>query len=209
MPWNIPEVSNHPLKQGSLELINDQYFLLFSDIRPTFLFWARGGPVALLRGANRPLLTRLIQEEVAMEYTQSFRPPPETRRLEIDYSSPRVIQCIGDLAQLANDDVIRSIGSGNTEKLSSFYQGSDSNVANSNHDTSCNTTEITENTMLQSIDEGIHEKNDTDCVQKNDTECIQKNDTDCIQKNDSDCIQKDYARLLDTIDEDESIQDEV
>ena len=144
-----------------------------------------------------------------MEYTQSFRPPPEIRKLEIDYCSPRVIQCIGDLAQLENDDVIRSIGSGNTEKLSSFYQESDSNAANSNHDTTSCITEITENTILQSIDEGIHE-NETDIIPKNDTDCIQKNDTDCIiQKNDSDCIQKDYATLLDTIDEDESIQDEV
>ena len=143
-----------------------------------------------------------------MEYTQSFRPPPEIRRLEIDYSSPRVIQCIGDLAQLENDDVIRSIGSGNTEKLSSFYQESDSNAANSNHDTTSCITEITENTMLQSIDEGIHE-NDTECIPKNDTDCIQKNDSDCVQKNDSDCIQKDYATLLDTINEDDSIQDEV
>ena len=138
-----------------------------------------------------------------MEYTQSFRPPPEIRRLEIDYSSPRVIQCLGDLAQLENDDVIRSIGSGNTEKLSSFYQESDSNTANSNQEnTSCNTTEITENTILQSMnDEGIH-NNDTECI-------LPKNDTDCIQKNDSDCIQKDYATLLDTINEDDSIQDEV
>ena len=114
------------------------------------------------------------------------------------------------MAQLENDDVIRSIGSGNTEKLSSFYQESDSNTANSNHDTSCNTTEITENTILQSIDEGIHENNDTECIlPKNDTDCIQKNDSDCVQKNDSDCIQKDYATLLDTINEDDSIQDEV
>ena len=42
-----------------------------------------------------------------------------------------------------------------------------------------------------------------------DADCTQKNDTDCIQKNDSDCIQKDYATLLDTINEDDSIQDEV
>ena len=31
-----------------------------SDPRPTFLFWAKGGPVALMRGVNRPLLTRLV-----------------------------------------------------------------------------------------------------------------------------------------------------
>ncbi len=39
--------------------------LLYSDPRPTFLIWARGGPVALMRGANRPLLTRLVEQEVS------------------------------------------------------------------------------------------------------------------------------------------------
>merc|ERR1712083_916250 len=90
------------------------------DIRPTFLFWARGGPVALLRGANRPLLTRLIQEEVALEWKKGFRP-----EIEIDLASEKVIQCGGDLALLEQDDVVRSIGCGKTDKLSSFYSDVD------------------------------------------------------------------------------------
>ena len=84
------------------------------------MFWARGGPVALLRGANRPLLTRLIIEEVTTEAKQSHRP-----FIEIDFTSPKVIQCAnGDLAQLEYDDVVRSIGCGNTDKLSSFFNSS-------------------------------------------------------------------------------------
>ena len=125
-------------------------FLFFcSDIRPTFLFWARGGPVALLRGANRPLLTRLIQEEVVLEYTEAFRPP-----LEIDFNSEKVIQCSGDLAQLENDDIIRSIGCGNTDKLSSFYHETDSNIADHNY---ANSTKNTEKT-LQNINEGTQDQ---------------------------------------------------
>ena len=91
----------------------------FSDIRPTFLFWARGGPVALLRGANRPLLTRLIEEEVKLEWENGFRP-----KVEIDFTSHKVIQCGGDLAMLEQDEIIRSIGLGKTDKLSSFGQES-------------------------------------------------------------------------------------
>ena len=62
---------------------------IFSDIRPTFLFWARGGPVALLRGANRPLLTRLISEEVHMEVHKEAR-----EHIDIDFYSEKVIQVI-------------------------------------------------------------------------------------------------------------------
>ena len=60
----------------------------YSDIRPTFLFWARGRPVALMRGANRPLLTKLIHQEVNMEINQ------ETRSIngEVDLYSDKVIQ---------------------------------------------------------------------------------------------------------------------
>ena len=72
--------------------------------------------MALLRGANRPVLTRLIQQEVSVESKQSYRP-----NVEIDFTSPKVIQCAGDLAQLENDEIVRSIGCGNTDKLSSFY----------------------------------------------------------------------------------------
>ena len=57
----------------------------FSDIRPTFLFWARRRPVALLRGANRPLLTRLITEEVAIEAECRDR-----RFIEINFDSDKV-----------------------------------------------------------------------------------------------------------------------
>ena len=100
-----------------------KYFYFFSDIRPTFLFWARGGPVALLRGANRPLLTRLIEEEVRLEWKNGFRPI-----VEIDFASKKVIQCGGDLALLEQDDVIRSIGLGKTDKLS--YFGQESTIVN-------------------------------------------------------------------------------
>ena len=88
----------------------------FRDIRPTFLFWARGGPVALLRGANRPLLTRLIQQEV--DYEAGHRP---RAYIDIDFDSDKVIQCGGDLALLENDDTVRSIGNGNTDRLSTFF----------------------------------------------------------------------------------------
>ena len=67
------------------------YFLLsqkHSDIRPTFLFWARGRPVALLRGANRPLLTKLIHQEVDMEIQQQAR----SLNIEVDFYSDKVIQ---------------------------------------------------------------------------------------------------------------------
>ena len=58
------------------------HIFISSDIRPNFLFWARGNPVALLRGLNRPLLTRLIQEELALECKNVDRP-----QIEIDMAS--------------------------------------------------------------------------------------------------------------------------
>ena len=61
---------------------------MFSDIRPTFLFWARGKPVALLRGANRPLLTKLIHQEVETEFREKIR----SASVEIDFYSDKVIQ---------------------------------------------------------------------------------------------------------------------
>jgi hypothetical protein len=51
-----------------------------------------------------------------VEFRQKFRPI-----LDIDYDSAKVIQCGGDLAQLENDDTVRSIGRGNTDKLSTFF----------------------------------------------------------------------------------------
>ena len=59
-----------------------------SDIRPTFLFWARGRPVALMRGANRPLLTKLIHQEVDLEIHQGLR----SLNVEVDFHSDKVIQ---------------------------------------------------------------------------------------------------------------------
>ena len=59
-----------------------------SDIRPTFLFWARGRPVALMRGANRPLLTKLIHQEVDLEIRQGLR----SLNVEVDFHSDKVIQ---------------------------------------------------------------------------------------------------------------------
>ena len=68
-----------------------------SDIRPNFLFWARGNPVALLRGLNRPLLTRLIQEELALECKKDDRP-----QIEIDMASVKAQYiCILDSKTLA------------------------------------------------------------------------------------------------------------
>lgn len=95
------------------------------DIRPNFLFWARGNPVALLRGLNRPLLTRLIQEELALECKKDDRP-----QIEIDMASVKVIQCGGDLALLEQDDVVRSIGCGNTDRLTSFGNEEDEIAGN-------------------------------------------------------------------------------
>ena len=91
----------------------------FRDIRPTFLFWTQGQPVALLRGANRPLLTRLIIQEVEMLLCSN------ERRVDVDYTSEKVIQCTGDLAQLAYDSVVDSIGNGSTDKLSNLLAGCD------------------------------------------------------------------------------------
>ena len=71
--------------------------------------------MALLRGANRPLLTKLIMQEVENEMRKGLRD-----KVDIDYTSERVIQCAGDLAQLEYDDVVRSIGCGNTDKLTTF-----------------------------------------------------------------------------------------
>ncbi len=65
--------------------------------------------MALLRGANRPLLTRLVEQEVAVEIGggpegggggNSPPPPPPT----IDFESERVIQCRGELALLDEDE---------------------------------------------------------------------------------------------------------
>ena len=62
-----------------------------SDIRPTFLFWARGRTVALMRGLNRPLLTKLIHQEVDMEIRQESR----SMNVEVHFDSDKVIQaCI-------------------------------------------------------------------------------------------------------------------
>ena len=65
--------------------ISDKYY---RDIRPTFLFWARGKPVALLRGANRPLLTKLIRQEARIEMNSEHRFEDN----EVDYSSSDIIQ---------------------------------------------------------------------------------------------------------------------
>ena len=97
-----------------------------SDPRPTFLFWARGGPVALLRGANRPLLTRLVEKEVEVEVNDVPR-----MGVEIDFNSHRVIQCEGELALLDEDEVVHSIGSGSTDMLTSFFQDNKTNTNNS------------------------------------------------------------------------------
>ena len=44
--------------------------------------------MALLRGANRPLLTKLIRQETTMETKESHRVPD----LIVDFTSNRVIQ---------------------------------------------------------------------------------------------------------------------
>ena len=67
------------------QFISDKYY---RDIRPTFLFWARGKPVALLRGANRPLLTKLIRQEARIEMNLEHRFEDN----EVDYSSSDIIQ---------------------------------------------------------------------------------------------------------------------
>ena len=87
------------------------------DPRPTFLFWALGaGAVALLRGANRPLLTKLVESEVRIE-TGDDEPRV---RVDVDFSSARVIQCQGELHRLGDDEIVHSIGSGHTHKLTTF-----------------------------------------------------------------------------------------
>lgn len=87
------------------------------DPRPTFLFWALGaGAVALLRGANRPLLTKLVESEVRIE-TGDDEPRV---RVDVDFRSERVIQCQGELCRLADDEIVHSIGSGQTHKLTTF-----------------------------------------------------------------------------------------
>ena len=67
---------------GRINWLQSRTFLHDSDPRPTFLFWARDvGAVALLRGANRPLLTRLVESEVRIETKQE----PRDRQLQIDF----------------------------------------------------------------------------------------------------------------------------
>ncbi len=104
---------------------NKQADLFPSDPRPTFLFWARGGPVALMRGANRPLLTRLVEQEVGdrapvvkqrplyqitLAHSRNFQvevevsDSPRDASLEIDFRSHKVIQCQGELAALGDDE---------------------------------------------------------------------------------------------------------
>ena len=56
--------------------------------------------MALLRGANRPLLTRLVEQEVAAEVQEAPR-----SSVDIDFRSHRVIQCAGELAALDEDEV--------------------------------------------------------------------------------------------------------
>ena len=86
-----------------------------TDPRPTWLFLSSGIPTALLRGANRPLLSKLFLSELELE--REGRLP-----VYIDYKSPSVIQCVGPLGSLAQDKTIQSIGSGRTEMLSSLFQ---------------------------------------------------------------------------------------
>jgi len=49
----------------------------------------------------RPLLTRLVEQEVETETSEA-----ERGFLDIDFSSDRVIQCQGELAKLDEDEVI-------------------------------------------------------------------------------------------------------
>ena len=86
----MPKKSYSPLLQCVLNLV---MIIIFdsSDIRPTFLFWARGRTVALMRGLNRPLLTKLIHQEVDMEIRQESR----SMNVEVHFDSDKVIQaCI-------------------------------------------------------------------------------------------------------------------
>ena len=66
-----------------------------------------------MRGANRPLLTRLIIQEVELLLSNASR-------IDIDFTSEKVIQCTGNLSELANDQVVQSIGNGNTDKLTNL-----------------------------------------------------------------------------------------
>ena len=86
-----------------------------TDPRPTWLFLSSGIPTALLRGANRPLLSKLFLSELEQE--REGRLP-----VYIDYKSPSVIQCVGPLGSLAQDKTVQSIGSGRTEMLSNLFQ---------------------------------------------------------------------------------------
>ena len=74
-----------------------------TDPRPTWLFLSSGVPTALLRGANRPLLSKLFLSELQQE--REGRLP-----VFIDYKSPSVIQCVGPLGCLAQDKTVQSIG---------------------------------------------------------------------------------------------------
>ena len=74
------------------------------------------GAVALLRGANRPLLTKLVESEVRIE-TGDDEPRV---RVDVDFRSERVIQCQGELHRLGDDEIVHSIGSGQTHKLTTF-----------------------------------------------------------------------------------------
>ena len=89
---------------------------------------------------------------MALEWKKGFRP-----EIEIDLASEKVIQCGGDLALLEQDDVVRSIGCGKTDKLSSFYSDVDlveSEESDSEENTPQNSGDD-ENSNENSVEEGI------------------------------------------------------
>ena len=63
-------------------------------------------------------------QEVENEMKRGLR-----EKIEIDFTSERVIQCAGDLAQLEYDDVVRSIGCGNTDRLTCFFNDNENTAA--------------------------------------------------------------------------------
>ena len=58
-------------------------------------------------------MTRLIIQEVELLLSNA-------QRIDIDFTSEKVIQCTGNLSELANDQVVQSIGNGNTDKLTNL-----------------------------------------------------------------------------------------
>ncbi|CAB4056306.1 unnamed protein product [Lepeophtheirus salmonis] len=175
------------------------------DPRPTFLFWARGKPVAMLRGINRPLLTKLVLQEVDMEIKGLIRDSDHI----IDYSSESAIQCQSSLAEMAQDEFTHSIGCGKTDKLSTLFQDGlieipdeKDNSLNKKIEEDSNTPEVEEEQMDPNRESKPHQE---DSIEGCDKLSEDEDERIVINEND-DQIKKEQDDTQDRENEDESLE---